>query len=249
MADIKKIAEKLWKVAKKNLADARKYNKERKEGWRKSQMVEFTYEEDSTYVKDKGWVYNGCNIGINGQIFFKNVPFGDLYDINRELNSYIVKQKESKGWGGLNSIDERVSFDLYKNYTLITKLVLADAVCKEYNSLRNYIRKYGNYNLGDYTLYSVAKGGKRGRLWDEYGEREYLSNKPKKCARILEELRKVRGSKDTMRCYFGKEDYIDEVDYEYSVRHEIECEGEGRCYLKIEIKTPNGKTKYCEKIF
>jgi hypothetical protein len=92
-------------------------------------------------------------------------------------------------------------------------------------------------------------GGKRGRLWDEYGERVFIDNKPRKCARLLEELRKARGTKDTMTCKRGEENYIDEEERRYSEYAEIECEGEKRKYLLITIKTPSGKVKYETKIY
>ena len=103
--------------------------------------------------------------------------------------------------------------------------------------------------LGNFELFSAAMGGKRGRLWDEYGERLFLDNKPKKCAKILEELRKMRGSKDTMLCKRGEENYIDPIDQRYSEYHEVECEGEKQKYLQITIKTPQGKVKYQQRIY
>ena len=92
-------------------------------------------------------------------------------------------------------------------------------------------------------------GGKRGVLWDEYGDREYLDNRPKYCESILKELREHRSSKDLMICKEGDENYIDPIDKEYSEKHEIECEGEKRHYLLITIKTPKGKVKYENKIY
>ena len=92
-------------------------------------------------------------------------------------------------------------------------------------------------------------GGKRGVLWDEYGERIFLDNKPKKCARLREELRKARGAKDTMICEWGEENYMDEEERRDSAYHEVECEGEKRKYLHIIIKTPAGKVKYDAKIY
>ena len=92
-------------------------------------------------------------------------------------------------------------------------------------------------------------GGKRGVLWDEYGDRRYLANKPTKCARILNELRSARGSKDIVTCKFGEENYMDEFERKHSQYYEVECEGEKRHYLEITIKTPAGKVKYQQKIF
>jgi hypothetical protein len=92
-------------------------------------------------------------------------------------------------------------------------------------------------------------GGKRGRLWDEHGERLFLDNKPKKCARLLEELRKARSTKDIMTCEYGEENYLDPEEQRYSEWAEIECEGEKRRYLRIIIKTPTGRVKYDGKLY
>ena len=137
----------------------------------------------------------------------------------------------------------------------ISKVCLADAPCSEYKPLVNFINKYGkdkygrNLNLGNYEFFSAAMGGKRGYLWDEYGERIFLDNKPKKCVRVLDELRKARATKDIMTCERGEENYIDPTEQRYSEYHEVECEGEKRKYILITIKTPTGKVKYEQKIY
>jgi hypothetical protein len=92
-------------------------------------------------------------------------------------------------------------------------------------------------------------GGKRGRLWDEYGDREYLDHDAERCAGFLAELRKYRGTKDLMVCEKKEENYIDPVDRAYSEKYEIECDGEKRSYLAITIKTPSGKIKHEMKIY
>ena len=138
---------------------------------------------------------------------------------------------------------------------IVQKVCLADAPCSEYKSLMNYINKFGTgryggkVNLGNYELFAAAKGGKRGYLWDEHGERMFLDNRPKASAKYLGEIRTARGTKDTMTCIFGEEDYIDEEERRYSEYAEIECEGEHRKYLRVTIKTPTGRVKYDQKIF
>ena len=66
---------------------------------------------------------------------------------------------------------------------------------------------------------------------------------------LLADLRKFRGTKDTMVVKFGNEKYIDPIDKEYSCKHEIECDGEGRSYMSITIKTPQGRNKYETKVY
>lgn len=243
-------AETLFKEIKKRLTDARRYNKENKNSFMPmSQSLTFeTWERTSGGVK----TYILKAVETDTEVSF-NCKW-DIEDVCKELAKMLDAQKKVKGWGGLTYTwkEQYISWDM--SYKFIDKVCLADPICKEYKSLQNYINKYGqgNYgsiNLGDYRLYNVRKGGKRGVLWCEEGERMYLDNKPKKCAEVLAELRKFRSTNDTMKCTFGNEDYIDEIDRKYSIYHEIECDGEGRNYLLIEIKTPSGKVKYSKKIY
>ena len=178
-----------------------------------------------------------------------------LYDIE-EVSNEVIKQlktlKATRGWKNLSITTRREWYGdtIYgAKYVLLDKVSLPDNACKEFVSLRNYISKYGNTTINDFELYSAHMGGKRGVLWEEEGDRYYLDNKPNKCARVLEELRKYRGSKDIMTCKRGEEDYMDEMERRYSAYHEVECDGEKRKYLEITIKSPQGKVKYTTKIY
>ena len=193
----------------------------------------------------------------------------DLGDTINILLGLLNTQMKAKGWTTLKVVRDKAHFgDAWygTDMTYPSRITLCDAPCKEYKSLQSYINKYGkaknltggNYgyngyygdmHLGNFDIFHSRMGGKRGRLWDEYGERIYLDNRPKKCAAVLEELRKTRGSKDLMLCKLGEEDYIDPVEQQYSAYHEVECEGEKRHYLEITIITPTGKVKYQQKIY
>lgn len=251
--DIKKAAEKLFNSTKKRLADARKNNKENKGVWnRMSQMTDYSIWE-RTAKGEKTYVIKMFDTDIVTDIKYK----WDVENIFKEFGKLLDAQKNVKGWGGLSYTKKKYSFSYNwgDSVDFIDKVSLADAVCKEYKSLMNYINKFGvskyggKVNLGEYRLFSAAMGGKRGVLWDEYGERMFLDNAPKKCQRILDTLRGKRGTKDKMLCTFGSENYIDETDRRYSEYHEVECEGEKRSYMLIEISTPSGKVKYTDKIY
>ena len=259
--EIKALATKMFNATKKNLADARKYNKENNvNAWtRKAQQVDISIYDHDTWKDGKRiteyYVFNVGNKEI-GKCTYRS----DIESVFREFGYMLDAQKKVKGWGGLNYSKDKIYFNMggWSDYSInvIPKVCLADSVCKEYTSLQNYINKYGSnrqylnkMNLGNYELFSAAMGGKRGRLWDEYGERVFLDNKPKKCARLLEELRKNRGTKDAMICERGEENYIDPEEQRASSYYEIECEGEKRKYLLITIKTPTGKVKYETKIY
>lgn len=176
----------------------------------------------------------------------------ELEDVINNLFGLLNKQMQVKGWTTLKVVRDKATFgDAYYGVKVIypSRITLCDAPCKEFKSLQSFIKRYGNYNLYNFEIFHSRMGGKRGYLWDEYGERMYLDNRPKKCSQVLDELRKHRGSKDIMICKAGEENYIDPIDQRYSEMHEVECDGEKRHYLEITIKTPTGKVKYQKKIY
>ena len=256
--EIKEIALKMFTNTKELLASAKKYNKEHNltdfRLWsRKSQQVDISVWDDTKWDKQGRKYVESYNIRLDNKEVAKVKTHFDVREVFHELAIMFNEQKKVRGWNGLNYMTERISLEsgTWSCYevSIIPKVCLADTPCKEYNSLMNYINKYGNTTIANFEFFSASMGGKRGVLWDEYGERLFLDNKPKKCARILEELRKARTAKDIMVCKKGEENYIDEIDRKYSEYHELECEGEKRKYLEITIKTPTGKDKYHTKLY
>ena len=259
-------AEKIFKAVKKALADARKYNKENNfpiSSWsRRRQQVDLSVSAALTW-KDSGKVIKGYTIDFNNSKIADCKTHYDVIEVFDELRKLLNAQKKVKGWGGLNFMSERVNLEGYSwdgySVSIVPKVCLADAPCSEYKSLMNFINKhgkttywgstYGAVNLRNFELFRSAMGGKRGTLWDEYGDRKYLDNRPNACKEILAELRENRGAKDIMICKQGEEHWIDPVDKAYSEKHEIECDGQKRHYLLVTIKTPTGKVKYERKIF
>ena len=264
--EITKVSTDLFKKVKKTLADARKYNKEKNlsiNDWsHKCQQADI-----AVWPKDE-WKDGKRNtiayeIAVEGNVFTNVKSVSDVADVFTNLKQMLDEQKKVKGWGGLNYATEKVTLTNVSwawdssryGTTIVSKVCLADAVCSEWKSLANYINKYGKNiygsspKVGDYEFFSAAMGGKRGVLWDEYGERVFIDNKSKKCSRILAELREHRGSKDTMFCERGEENYIDDAERRHSEYYEVECEGEKRKYLKVTIKSPSGKVKYTTNIF
>ena len=259
--EIKALATKMFNETKKSLADARKYNKDNKSNvWtRKPQQVNISVYDHDIW-KDGKRTTEYYPINVNGKEIGKCTYRSDIESVFCEFGNMLDAQKKVKGWGGLNYANDKITYNVgvWNNYSIkfIPKVCLAETACKEFISLQNYINKYGvsgkygnKVSLNNYELFSAAMGGKRGRLWDEYGERVFIDNKPKKCARLLEELRKARGTKDIMLCERGEENYIDSEEQRASSYYETECEGEKRKYLLITIKTPAGKVKYETKIF
>ena len=116
--------------------------------------------------------------------------------------------------------------------------------CKEYKSLVNYLSKYCGKNLNETDIYSVAIGGKRGRVYGEEGARYYLCHKPATCAKYLETLRKSRGSNDkVVSTAIKQEDDIDPWELQVSIRNEVEFSGARLKYFEVKISTPSGKEK------
>ena len=256
----KESAAKVFKTIKENLSDARKYNKEHNpsDRWsRKSQMVEISV-WDNTEWSDGRKIVKSYYVKVEGKKVAEFLTHYDVGTFFSELQTLLNEQKKVRGWSGLNFAWDAVSLESgsWSGYrvNIIPKVCLADAPCKEYESLKNYINKYADFGwggskLGNFEFFSSAMGGKRGVLWDEYGERVFIDNKPRKCTRILSELRNARGTKDTLTIKRGTENYIDEEERRYSAYAEIECEGEKRAYVEVTIKTPSGKVKYTTKIY
>lgn len=261
--DSRKEAEKIFKLIKTTLASAKKYNTAQEPPspfTRRRQMVDLCVTSNTVWSSTNKHV-RSYTVKVDGKDVSEVHTHYDVQEVFTELRNLLNVQKKAKGWSGLNFMSESVelescSWSGYK-VSIIPKVCLADAPCSEYKSLMNYINKYGvsegygSYpvRMTNYEFFSASMGGKRGVLWDEYGERYFLDNKPRKCERVLGELRKYRKSKDRMVCQKGEENYIDEEERRNSLYYEIECEGEKRRYLKITIKNPCGKIKYETKIY
>lgn len=264
------LAEKALKAIKTAISASKKSIKEYREKhpWDKrhrnpSVVLYISLKHGYEGAKDEKYRLTMLNPNYNGEdTHIVEVDFRcDLENIVRSLIGMLNKQREVKGWGNLKIVTDKAEFGVgwsrkYVEYP--SKVILCDPACKEYTSLQNYLNKYGvvsyrSYTypvrLGNFELFHSAMGGKRGRLWDEYGVREYLDHDAERCAGFLAEIRKYRGTKDLMVCEKKEENYIDPVDRAYSEKYEIECDGEKRSYLAITIKTPSGKIKHEMKIY
>ena len=257
--DTTKVAEKIFKAVKNELASARKYNKEHNYErrtmacGRRREMVDLGVYSNTEW-KDGYKNVRSYIIRLEDKDMGELLTHYDIGEVFRKLRRLLDEQKKVRNWGGLSYNTEEVDLDScsWRGYrtAIVSKVCLADATCKEYTSLINYLNKFLSYGkITNYEFFSSAMGGKRGVLWDEYGERYFLDNKPNKCKRVLAELRKAKGSKDTLTIKRGEENYMDEEERRYSVYAEIECEGEKRKYMEITIKTPTGKVKYQQKIY
>lgn len=256
----KQMAEKAFKAIKAKIAQDKKAEKEYAEKYPQYRMDKRTPMAEMGITMKHGWngakdeKYRLTMYDRKGEQvhIIETDSRNELAIIITILFGLLNQQKKVKGWSSLNVVRDKAEFGCGYYTDKVeypSKITLNDAPCAEFKSLQNYLKKYANYTLPNFYIFHSRMGGKRGVLWDEYGERIYLDNRPKKCADVLANLRKFRGTKDSITCRFGNENWMDEVDRRYSERHEIECDGEKRSYVTITIKTPQGKVKYESKIY
>lgn len=184
----------------------------------------------------------------------------DVMENNHRFNSYEIgtlvnemvnlleKLRSTRGWGSLVWEFDELNFSKswYSNdyRKVISSISLLATPCKEFNSLVSYMEKYCGKKLAMTDIYSVAIGGKRGRVYGEEGYRHYLAHRPKTCSALLEELRKARGSKDIVTTSaFKQVDDVDAWELEVSIRNEVEFSGCRYNICEVTIKTPSGKVK------
>ena len=245
-----KLAKEIFNEIKKNLVE----NKKKKVEKSYFSNTAAYFDTDSTYDRAQNKYVDYIRIGKKE---FRGMEgTNDIQQVSNIVVSLLNEQKKVKGWKNLTFATRDFSEirgsgwnQYWKKYSILEKIYLLDNPCKDFISIQKFLLKYANYNLADFKLFDVRMGGKRGRLFDEEGDRYYLANKEKKCAKILEELRKYRGTNDTITCKYGEEDWMDEMERKYSAYHEVECDGVRRHYLEITIKTPSGKVKYNQKIY
>lgn len=263
------LAKKAFNAIKKTITEQKKIAKQNPQSpaWAKTPVADLDITCKEGWIGAKNEKYRltlqPIKYGEKEKHIIETDTKTDLNDIVRSVFGLLNEQMKVKGWTTLKIVRDKAHFgDWMSGYDIEypSKVTLCDAPCKEYTALQNYINKYGlapdfygrptyNVNLRNFELFRSAMGGKRGTLWDEYGDRRYLDNRPNACKEILAELRENRGAKDIMVCKMGEENWIDPVDRAYSERHEIECDGEKRHYLLVTIKTPTGKVKYERKIY
>lgn len=121
--------------------------------------------------------------------------------------------------------------------------------CKEFVSLCKYIEKYTRLTINDLDVYYVDVCGKRSS-WSDSGRYYYLCYDVKECKKILDTLRKFKGSKDTLKVsvkeYF---DHGDEGDYRCAQYQESEWYGHRGTKVCVEIATPSGKVKLNKEFY
>jgi len=130
--------------------------------------------------------------------------------------------------------------------TYFRRLEIFAKPCKEFISLVKYIEKYSRFTLGDTDIFYTNVCGKR-TSWSD-GKYRYLCYDAERCKAILADMRKYRGSKDTLKV--GVKEFFshgDDTDYRVAMYQESEWYGCRGNKLVVSIKTPNGKEKHSVK--
>lgn len=200
-----------------------------------------------------------CQVRENGKegyiVYMGDRKLTDIlslpYYVEGFLNNLVRKLQELKkerGWKNLVWEKEEInlSSSIWRtnNITYPKRIMLMPKPCEEFTKLTKYIKKYTNKDILIEDLYSVGISGKRGRIYGEDGSRRYLAYFPNICSKILEELKKNRGSKD--KVIIGNKDVIDDIDpfdRQSSIRYEIEMYGSRYTKYIVTIVTPSGKQK------
>ena len=215
----------------------------------------FVYINTDTCFNKKTNKWDLYSIRIyGGTKFAENLTEADMYTLGSILATELNKLKKTKGWGNLlvkweketvflgSWRGERTLFEYPSEITLV-----ADP-CKEFKSLANYVQKYVGLTLNPFEVWNGHIGGKRGRVYGDAEDLHYLCHRPKKCEKILAELRKVRGTNDKCSFAWKKEDEIDPWDLAVSIRNEVEFDGIRRNFVEVAITTPTGRQKGVVKI-
>lgn len=187
--------------------------------------------------------YEGKDYEADTDLFFEVTDFAKVIEsAAKALNkirgylvavSYSDMQRQKRDTFGYYTVSEKVA----------TGLVLYTAPCKEFVSLAKWIEKFSSVKLDALSLYSVGIGGKRGRIYGEESQRDFLCHDGKKCHRILDWIIKNKSSRDTLKVEKKMTDDINKFDLEVSIRHETEFGGMRYSHLMMTVTTPGGKVK------
>lgn len=137
----------------------------------------------------------------------------------------------------------------YTTQYYFKRVELFSKPCKEFNSLYNYVEKYGKFTIGDLDVYQVNICGKRSSYSDS-GRYYYLCYDAKMCKAILDAIRKFKGSKDILKV--STKEYVDhgdEGDYRCAQYQESEWYGHRGNKLCVEVTTPTGKLKLNKEFY
>lgn len=170
-------------------------------------------------------------IEVCGKRYELTSSAGVIYQLIRHFDAhkdeYFYDSYETGNWGNYRTVLQAVG-----------KIV---KTCREFSSLRTYLSKYAGYDLLPSKCYSVRESGKRGQYSENLSSRRYACCDGERCARFLEQLRKLRSTNDKLKV----EDYTerDREDQRYSEYYETECSGSSRYCIKVTVSSPSGKVK------
>ena len=191
-----------------------------------------------------------CGFGKNSKWSYTEIRVDDT--------QYIVREKEITDESFVSILNDaiatakvraKVVYDTYGDgywtpkQTLFRRVQVFSKPCKEFITLSKYIDKYANFTLDDLAVFNVRVCGKRSS-WSDSGKYYYLCYNSELCKSILDDIRKNKGSKDTLNVSVEETfSHGDDEDYRCAMHMESEWYGERGAKLHYIIKTPKGKVK------
>jgi len=113
-----------------------------------------------------------------------------------------------------------------------------DRTCSEFRRLQEWLFDHADFDLGDMECYAVHILARKGEMFREIGNRQYLCHDPKRCLRILRSLTDKDG--DDFYCTIREYDDYDETALNKGYKQEVE--GIVTVYPEIHRELLSGKT-------
>ena len=186
------------------------------------------------------------SLEVGGKIF-EPLPnnIHTIYELNR-LNSsivedlnrtrgYIAFEQWGKYWYSVRDVfgTTMKSVDFIKGITLIRK------PCKEFNAMQKRVFQATGLKLEPLDLFRVKVVGKRGKNYQERGEREYYAHDPYTCRRISEWFK--TNVKRNYHAEASIEAFINDEDASYATEYETESYGTKYQCLHLKAIDKNGR--------
>ena len=203
-----------------------------------------TYDGCIRYYRVVRGKQDGYRINVNNKDITDILESFEFKSVIDELLSQLKELKNDSKWSGIDWILIETHLPNSLSVIKVPYVKFFTEPCKEFTKLRKFLEKHCGKIISKKDLYKVYIGGKRGRIYCEDGERDYLAYHPTKCAQILTELRSAKGTRDIARTTDIKTiDDIDDFELQVSIRHETEFDGMRYTECVVIVETPSGKTK------
>lgn len=209
----------------------------------KTTMVQFDYSQRGYGVRPFGSGHEQrersgeCATNQLLSVLKKDYELRDEYTLQNIVRKLIERFKSNEDI--IVETKEVGSYPYY--YDLIMRVISINNPSKEFVTIQKYLLKYANFNLKKNACYVADTSGKRGYYSEDSTSRKYICFNEKRCARFLEELKKLKSSRDILKVEYYE--LNDEEDKEHSMYYETECYGSVEKTIKVTVMTPTKKVK------